>query len=41
MDKPAEPASVTVEVKPDLSGLRAFLADMLAVVDKYDAGSSD
>ena len=36
-----EPASVTVKVKPELSELRAFLADMLAVIDKYDSGSSD
>ncbi|WP_277752792.1 hypothetical protein [Bifidobacterium jacchi] len=38
MDKPAEPASVTVKVKPDLGELRAFIADMLAVIDKYDDG---
>lgn len=41
MDKPAEPASVTVKVKPDLSELRVFLTDMLAIIDKHDATSAD
>ncbi|WP_277752789.1 hypothetical protein [Bifidobacterium jacchi] len=36
-----EPASVTVKVKPDLSELRAFLSDMLAVIDRHDAASAD
>lgn len=41
MDEPVEPASVTVRVEPDLDRLRAFLTDMLAVIDKYDAGHAD
>ncbi|WP_277752779.1 hypothetical protein [Bifidobacterium jacchi] len=41
MDEPVEPASVTVKVKPDLSELRAFLTDMLAVIDRYDAASAE
>ena len=41
MDENVEPASVTVRVKPELSELRAFLADMLAVIDRYDSGSAE
>lgn len=41
MDEPVEPASVMVEVKPNLKMMRAFFTDMLAVIDKYDTTSSD
>ena len=41
MDENVEPASVTVRVEPDLSELRSFLTDMLAVIDRYDSGSAE